>query len=282
MSKLRPAPWAPGSWGSIVGSGSCNLWIPGVPFGFTSGMAESEDRQGPVFATTRWSLVLNAAKADSPEADHALAELCRLYWYPLYAHVRRFGHDPDTAKDLTQAFFERLLEKNYLNTAERRRGRFRGFLLTAFKCFLANDWDRNTAQRRGGGKEPIWLDALEAEDRYRYEPVDTLTADQLYDRRWALDLLARVQKRLAAEFESGGRGERFRGLEQFLPGAQPMGSQAVVGARLGLKENAVKQEVHRMKRRYVELLRDEVSQTVAHPDEVDGELRHLVDVVARG
>lgn len=241
-----------------------------------------DDKRDVVFATTRWSLVLNAARRDTPEADRALAELCRLYWYPLYAHVRRFGHGPETAQDLTQEFFARLLEKNYLSTADRRRGKFRGFLLTAFKCFLANEWDRATAQKRGGGQEPVWLDALAAEDRYRFEPVDTLSADQLYDRRWALDLLARVRGRLEAEFASAEKAARFQALEQFLPGAQPAETQAVVGARLGLTENAVKQEVHRLKRRYVDLLREEVGQTVAHPDEVDEELRYLVDVVARG
>ena len=245
-------------------------------------MPDPDPRPVPVFATTRWSLVLNAARRDTPEADRALAELCRLYWYPLYAHVRRFGHDPETARDLTQEFFARLLEKNYLSTADRRRGKFRGFLLTAFKCFLANEWDRTMAQKRGGGREPVWLDALAAEDRYRFEPVDTVSADQLYDRRWALDLLARVRQRLADDFAASGKAVRFEVLEQFLPGAQPLESQAAVGERLGLNENAVKQEVHRMKKRYVELLREEVGQTVAHPDEVDEELRYLVDVVARG
>jgi DNA-directed RNA polymerase specialized sigma24 family protein len=244
-------------------------------------MSDEEVRSIPVFATTRWSVVLNAAQPDAPEADNALAELCRLYWYPLYAHVRRFGYDPHTARDLTQEFFARLLEKNYLSAADRRRGRFRAFLVTAFKCFLANEWDRAMAQKRGGGNQPVWLDALSAEERYRYEPVDTLTADQLFDRRWALDLLARVQQRLGNEFSAAGKTERFEALEQFLPGAEPTESQATVGARLGLNENAVKQEVHRLKKRYVELLRAEVAQTVAHPDEVEEELRYLVDVVAR-
>jgi DNA-directed RNA polymerase specialized sigma24 family protein len=245
-------------------------------------MADSREQPGPVFVTTHWSLVLQAGRQDAPEADRALAELCRLYWYPLYAHVRRFGHGPETAQDLTQEFFARLLQKNYLSTADRRRGRFRGFLLTAFKCFLANEWDRSTAQKRGGGQEPVWLDALEAEERYRFEPVDRVSADQLYDRRWALDLLARVRARLAADYLAAGRSARFEALEQFLPGAQPAESQAAVGERLGLTENTVKQEVHRLKKRFVELLRAEVAQTVAHPDEVDEELRHLVDVVARG
>jgi RNA polymerase sigma-70 factor (ECF subfamily) len=244
-------------------------------------MAEQEITPEPVFATTHWSLVLNAARPDAPESDRALAELCRLYWYPLYAHVRRFGHDPHTAQDLTQEFFARLLEKNYLSAADRKRGKFRWFLLTAFKCFLANEWDRARAQKRGGGKEPVWLDALTAEERYRVEPVDTLTADHLYDRRWALDLLARVRSALSVEYTRAGKTKRFELLEQFLPGAQPTDTHATVAPRLGLNENAIKQEVHRLKKRYVELLRGEVARTVAHPEEVDEELRYLVDVVAR-
>lgn len=245
-------------------------------------MIGGEIRAVPVFATTRWSLVLNAVRGDAPGADRALAELCKLYWYPLYVHVRRFGHDPDTAQDLTQDFFAKLLEKNYLSAADRRRGRFRNFLLTAFKCFLANEWDRATAQKRGGGREPVRLDALEAEERYRYEPVDALSADQLFDRRWALELLARVQERLRREFAEAGKAERYQALEPFLPGARPVETQAEAASRLGLTENAVKQEVHRLKKRYVALLREEVGQTVAHPEEVDDELRYLVDVVSRG
>lgn len=236
---------------------------------------------GPVFATTRWSLVLNAALENSPEADHALAELCRVYWYPLYAYVRRFGRDPHTSQDLTQEFFARLLQKNYIGTADRKRGKFRWFLLTAFKCFLANEWDRERALKRGGAQTVLSLDSMSAEERYLLEPEESLTADQLYDRRWALDLLERARARLRADHTSTEKARRLELLEQYLPGEAPRLSQAEAATQLGMTENAVKQEVHRLKKRFGEVLRQEISQTVAHPDEVEEELRYLVDVLCR-
>jgi DNA-directed RNA polymerase specialized sigma24 family protein len=234
-----------------------------------------------VFATTRWSIILDAGRGPSPEADLALAELCRVYWYPLYAYVRRLGHDMHSAQDLTQDFFYKLLEKNYVGQADRRRGKFRWFLLTAFKCFLANEWDRIRAQKRGGGQEAIALDALTAERRYALEPVDKLSADQIYERRWALDLLESVRMQLREEYFEAGKPERFDLLADFLPGEKTGVSYSEIGPRLGLTENAVKQEVYRMKKRYGELLRAEISQTVAHPDEVNEEIRYLIDVVCR-
>jgi RNA polymerase sigma-70 factor (ECF subfamily) len=234
-----------------------------------------------VFPTTRWTMVLHAGREDSPEATQALADLCRVYWYPLFVYVRRQGFDVHTAQDLTQEFFAKLLEKKYLSIADRRRGRFRWFLLTAFKCFLANEWDRARTQKRGGGEKPLSLDAMTAEERYRHEPADTMSADQLCDRRWALDLLERARSRLRAAYAGDDKARRFACLEQYLPGEQPSTPQAEIAQTLGLTENAVKQEVHRMKKRFGELLRDEVAQTVAHPDEVAEELRYLIDVVCR-
>jgi DNA-directed RNA polymerase specialized sigma24 family protein len=234
-----------------------------------------------VFATTRWSIILHAGKGPSAEADLALAELCRVYWYPLYAYVRRLGHDMHSAQDLTQDFFYKLLEKNYVGQADRRRGKFRWFLLTAFKCFLANEWDRIRAQKRGGGQEAIALDGLTAEQRYALEPVDKLSADQIYERRWALDLLESVRTQLREEYFEAGKPERFDLLAEFLPGEKTGVSYAEIAPRLGLTENAVKQEVYRMKRRYGELLRAEISSTVAHADEVNEEIRYLIDVVCR-
>jgi DNA-directed RNA polymerase specialized sigma24 family protein len=234
-----------------------------------------------VFATTRWSIILHAGKVPSAEADLALAELCRVYWYPLYAYVRRLGHDMHSAQDLTQDFFYKLLEKNYVGQADRRRGKFRWFLLTAFKCFLANEWDRIRAQKRGGGQEAIALDGLTAEQRYALEPVDKLSADQIYERRWALDLLESVRTQLREEYFEAGKPERFDLLAEFLPGEKTGVSYAEVGPRLGITENAVKQEVYRMKRRYGELLRAEISSTVAHADEINEEIRYLIDVVCR-
>ena len=246
-------------------------------------MTMSSDRipQDPVFATTHWSAVLQAGRPDSPETALALAELCRVYWYPLYAYVRRQGFDVPTAQDLTQDFFAKMLEKNYVGIADRKRGKFRWFLLTAFKCFLANEWDRARAQKRGGGAKPLSLDEMTAEERYRHEPADTLTADQLYDRRWALDLLDRARQRLRGEFAAAGKAERLAHLEPFLSGGPVASDYAQTALRLGSNEAAVRQEAHRFKKRFGELLREEVARTVAQPDEVADELRYLIDVVCR-
>ena len=243
----------------------------------------SSDRiaQDAVFATTHWSAVVQAGRPESPEAARALAELCRVYWYPLYAYVRRQGFDVPTAQDLTQDFFAKLLEKNYVGIADRKRGKFRWFLLTAFKCFLANEWDRARAQKRGGGAKTLSFDEMTAEERYRHEPAEALTADQIYDRRWALDLLDRGRQRLRDEFVSAGKAERLAHLEPFLSGGPATTDYAQAAAQLGLSEAAIRQEVHRFKRRFGELLREEVVRTVAHPDEVADELRYLIDVVCR-
>jgi RNA polymerase sigma-70 factor (ECF subfamily) len=235
----------------------------------------------PWFATTHWSVVLRAGRPDAPEALDALAELCRTYWFPLYAYARRQGCQVHEAQDLTQEFFRRLLEKNYLGVADRRRGRFRAFLLTAFKCFLANEWDRARAQKRGGGRETVSFDAMAAEERYALEPSDSASADQLYDRRWATDLLERARAQLRTEYTEANRAERFRYLEAYLPGEQPVLSQAEVGKALGLTEGTVRQEVFHLRRRFGALLREAVAQTVAHPDEVDEEISYLIDVVSR-
>jgi RNA polymerase sigma-70 factor (ECF subfamily) len=185
-----------------------------------------------------------------------------------------------TAQDLTQEFFGKLLEKNYLGIADRRRGKFRWFLLAAFKGFLANEWDRTRAQKRGSGQQPIALDALTAEQRYRLEPADEMTADRIYDRRWALTLLETVRARLKEDCADGGKARHFELLECYLPGEEPARTYAEAGQELGLSEGAVKVEVHRMKKRYGELLRQEVAKTVAHAGEVEEEIRYLIDVLA--
>lgn len=235
----------------------------------------------PVFVTTQWSVVLRAGQPESPEAHAALAALCQSYWFPLYAYARRQGCDVHHAQDMTQEFFGKLLEKNYLSVADRRRGRFRWFLLTAFKCFLANEWDRSQAQKRGGGQHILSFDGMSAEERYQLEPEDNASADQLYDRRWAADLLEGARNKLRDEYAEANRAERFKYLEAYLPGGQPTLSQSEVGAALGLTEGTVKQEVFRVRRRFGELLREAVAQTVAHPDEVDEEIQYLIDVVCR-
>ena len=242
---------------------------------------QSDARGAPHLATTHWSEVLAAGAAASPQADDALARLCRAYWYPLYAYVRRQGHGSADAEDLTQEFFARLLEKNFLKAATPEKGRFRSFLLVALKRFLANEWERARAQKRGGGAKPLSLDEMSAEERYRHEPADALTADQLYDRRWALDLLDRARQRLRDEYLSAGKADRLAHLEPFLSGGPATPDYGQAAAQFGVSEGAMRQEAHRFKKRFGELLRDEVAQTVAQPDEVADELRYLIDVVCR-
>lgn len=237
------------------------------------------DDPRPVFVSTHWSAVIQAGSSNSPEAREALAELCRTYWYPLYGYARSAGFDVHSAEDLTQGFFSKLLEKNYLGVADRRRGRFRWFLLTAFKCFLANEWDRSQAQKRGGGQQIISFDSVTAQERYGLEPETTATPDQLYDLRWAEDLLDRTRRQLADDYSE--QPGRFEHLRQYLPGEELVMSHAELGAALGISEAAAKQEVYRMRKRFGEILRDAVAQTVAHPDEVDDEIRHLIDIVCR-
>src|ERR1041384_4402259 len=226
-------------------------------------MAPSQSEERPAeptrhqsFATTHWSVVLAARDTDSPEADAALAELCRTYWYPLYAFVRRKGHSPHDAQDLTQAFFERLLEKNYVAQADRERGRFRTYLLAALTHFLADEWDRARRLKRGGGREIISFDAASAEEHYRLEPVDQLDAAKLYERRWVTTLFDKVLARLEEEFRDSGKGKSFDQLKGSLLAEETGLSYAELGVQLGMKEDAVKQAVHRMRRRYREMFRE--------------------------
>jgi RNA polymerase sigma-70 factor (ECF subfamily) len=232
------------------------------------------------FNTTRWSVVLTAREPGSPQAEVALAELCNTYWYPLYAFVRRKGHNPQDAQDLTQAFFARVLEKNYVAQADRARGRFRTFLLAALTHFLADEWDKARCLKRGGDREIISFDGASAEERYRLEPIDQFDASKLYERRWVTTLFARVLARLEQEFRDSGKGRLFDGLKGSLVADESALSYAELGARLGMKGDAVKQAVHRMRRRYRELFREEIAQTVAGPAEVEDELRHLFAVLS--
>jgi RNA polymerase sigma-70 factor (ECF subfamily) len=232
------------------------------------------------FTTTHWSVVLAANDGESTQAHTALAQLCRTYWYPLYAFVRRKGHSPHDAQDLTQAFFARLLEKRYIEQADRERGRFRTFLITALTHFLADEWDKARRLKRGGGREIISLDAASAEERYRLEPLDQLDAAKLYERRWVTTLFDQVLARLEQEFRDSGKGELFDQLKGSLLAEERGLSYAEVGARLSLTESAIKQTVHRMRRRYRELFREEIGQTVASPGEVDDELKHLFAVLS--
>jgi RNA polymerase sigma factor (sigma-70 family) len=235
---------------------------------------------GAVFATTHWSVVVAATDRDSDCARTALSHLCSTYWYPLYAYVRRRGYNPPDAQDLTQEFFARLLERNWLARADRERGRFRTFLLAALGHFLANEWDRAHAQKRGGTARVVPLQLDSAETRYGQEPPDPATPDQIFERRWALALLETVLQRLAAECRAEGKADLFETLKPCLVGEHDAQPYAFLAAQLGLTEGALKTTVHRLRQRYRQILREEIASTVAAPEEVEGELRHLLKVLA--
>jgi RNA polymerase sigma factor (sigma-70 family) len=231
---------------------------------------------GEQFASTHWSAVLTAADTQSPESAKALQELCQAYWVPLYAYVRRQGHKPEDAQDLTQEFFRRLLERKYLRLADRERGRFRSFLLTALKHFLVDDWRRGQAARRGGGRLPESWDVENAEALYQLESGDSTNPERAYERRWAMLLLERVLNCLGQEFRESEKSELFHELKGFLWGDSEVESHSDLGARLGLSEGAARVTLHRFRKRYRELLRDEICRTVAHPGEIEGEIRYLM------
>jgi RNA polymerase sigma-70 factor (ECF subfamily) len=227
------------------------------------------------FRTTHWSLILAAREHDSPEARQALEELCECYWYPLYAFIRRSGHNSEEARDLTQEFFARLLEKDYLAAVNRDKGKFRSFLLAACKHFLANERDRALAQKRGGGRTILSFNADAAESTYSSEPQHTLTPERLYERRWVLMLLQSVLNRLRKEQEKAGKGTHFDQLKGFLAGDRAATRYSQVAEALGTSVGALKVAVHRLRGRYRELLREEIARTVNSPDEVEAEIRNL-------
>lgn len=232
------------------------------------------------FATTRWSVVLAAGRKSSPDSERALAELCRQYWYPLYAYVRRRGHGREDAEDLVQGFFARLLERDALGGLDAGRGKFRAYLLATLKNFLANEWDRSRAQKRGGGVEHLSLDWQAADERYHLEPPDRESPDVLFDRAWALALLGRVIDRLRDECAADGRAALFAVAKEQLTAASDTVTHAELGASLGMTEGAARVAVHRLRKRYRELLRDEIAQTLADPEQVADELRSLASVLA--
>ena len=228
------------------------------------------------FLTTRWSIVLAAQDGSSRDA---MERLCRNYWYPLYAYVRRAGHSPEDAQDLTQEFFARLLAKSWLDNVQRERGRFRSWLLAPMRHFLTNEWHRSRTQKRGGGAVIFALDCEDAERRYHEEPSPDAAPDELYDRRWALTLLDTVLDRLGAEFSATGKAPLFAELRGALTGsARPY---AEIGATLGMSEGAVKIAVVRLRERFRDLLRAEIAETVATASEADDEMRHLLDALGR-
>jgi RNA polymerase sigma factor (sigma-70 family) len=227
------------------------------------------------FPTTQWSRVISAGDPDAPQAKESLAELCRSYWYPLYAYIRRRGYDPDQAKDLTQDFFARILEKGLFAEADPDRGRFRSFLRTVCAHFLANQRDWEQARKRGGGRTILPIDASLAEGQYTRELADSLTPERIFDRSWALTLLGLVLDQLGREYDEAGKKATFEVLRGMLAGDTEESSYAAVGARLGMTEGAARVAAHRLRRRYGELLRREIAATLANPDEIDDEIRDL-------
>jgi RNA polymerase sigma factor (sigma-70 family) len=246
---------------------------------FATPISDVEDGRR-VFLTTHWSVVLSARKKDSPQSAAALETLCRTYWYPLYAYVRRQGHSPHDAQDLTQEFFARLLQKDYLKAAAREKGRFRTFLIMALKRFLANEWDRLRAQKRGGGQPLLSLDTETAEDRYRIEPTEGATADRVFERRWALTLLDHTMARLRQEFTAGGKEKEFAELKACLTAGRGEISYTAIAAALGQSEGAARVAVHRLRKRFREVFREEIAQTVSSPEDIEAEVRYLMGVLA--
>lgn len=236
--------------------------------------------RGDIFATTHWTVVLAAGRRSDPQAQLALEELCRTYWFPLYAYVRRRGHTKEDAEDLTQAFFARFLEKNYLAKLDSERGRFRAFLLASLKHFLANEWDKSQRQKRGGGVPLLSLDWQTADTQFQVAAAHERGPEQAFDREWALALLANVVKRLQAECVAEGKSAQFAELKVFLTTGKGEVSHAAAAQKLGLEEAAVRVAVHRLRKRYRVLLRAEIAHTLADPAQVDEELRALFGAFA--
>jgi RNA polymerase sigma-70 factor (ECF subfamily) len=233
------------------------------------------------FATTHWSVVLTASDGASPQAAEALENLCRTYWYPLYAYARRKGYSAPDAQDLTQEFFARFLEKNSLSRADRQRGRFRSFLLTSFQNFLGHEWDRARTEKRGGGWTFISWDERAAEGRYQLDGTPDLPPDKIFEQRWAFTLFQQALTRLREEAVASGKVEQFEQLKSFLSAEPDEGAYADVAARLSLSTGAVAVGVHRLRQRFGHLVREEIAHTVASPAELDEEMRYLIDLMRR-
>jgi len=250
-----------------------------TPFAIAGGGKEmTRSPEGPAgagqFPSTHWSIVLQARDRASPQADEALAELCRAYWYPLYAYIRHRAGSADQAQDLTQEFFARLLEKHFLGAVDRDKGRFRAFLLACCRHFLANERDRERAQKRGGGRPVLSLDFATAEERYLREPAHDVTAERLFERRWALTLLEQTLGQLEAEYRRDGKHGLYEQLHGTLIGGEST-PYTQVGAVLGMSESAVKKAAQRLRHRYREVLRERICSTVDDPAHADDEIRSL-------
>jgi RNA polymerase sigma-70 factor (ECF subfamily) len=235
---------------------------------------------GDIFATTHWTVVLAAGQTRSPHAGRALEELCQTYWFPLYAYIRRHGRGKEDAEDLTQAFFARLLEKQTLAGLDSSKGKFRAFLLASLKHFLANERDKARAQKRGGGEGQLSLDWQTADSQFQVADTQEPSPDKAFDREWAVALLGRVIERLQAECAAGGKAKLFDQLKPFLTAGQWESAQRDAARALDMEEGAVRVAVHRLRKRYRQLLRDEIAHTLADPAMVDEEMRALFGAFA--
>ena len=244
----------------------------------TTTSGASEQKGGFAFTTTHWSVVLEA-QGESPAAQEALEKLCRTYWRPIFAFLRRQGISPEEAEDITQGFFAQLLERRSLDAVRKEKGRLRSFLLGALKYFVVDEQRRAMAVKRGKGQRLIPLEELRADERIEMEPSDPMTAEMIYERRWALTVLERVLSRLKDEYVAAGNAALFDALKELLPDEPGSPSQAEIAARLGMTENAVRQACYRFRQRYQALLREEIANTVATPGDIEDELRHLISVV---
>jgi RNA polymerase sigma factor (sigma-70 family) len=231
------------------------------------------------FATTRWTLVMTAGREAAPGWREALEQLCGLYWSPLYTYARRRGYGVEQAQDLTQAFFTRFLEKHDVQDADRGRGRFRSFLLTAFKHFIANEYDREHARKRGGGQVLIPLQTDDAEARYIAEPVDDLTPEALFERQWALAVMDRAMLGLREDLLKSGKETMFELLKGLLMGEKDEGGYSGIAQALGMSEGALKVTVHRLRRKFRDRVRAEIAATVSDDAEIEEELRYLIAIL---
>ncbi len=230
-----------------------------------------------MFPATRWTLVLDLRGGDLRSAERALEELCRLYWYPVYAFIRREGAGPEDAQDLAQGFFARLLERGDFKSANQAKGRLRTYLLSAVKHYLVQDWRQRTREKRGGGAAPVALE--DAEHRYAREPAEMNSPDVLFDRRWALDTLEQALQRLEAEYAAAGKAALFSALQPYIATRPPDAAYEAIGPRFQMTPGAVQVAVHRLRQRFRHSLEAVVAETVATPEEVADELRHLLELL---
>jgi len=260
---------------------SCNgEWHISYTEGRTCPFVSHLIRSSPLFVTTRWSVIL-LARDVAPGAEDALDILCRGYWYPIYAYARRAGRTPEDAEDLTQEFFARLLEKDWLLAASPEKGRFRTFLLVALKRFMTNEWRRSNAQKRGGGQSALPLDTTDAERRYAGEPVEPLAADEIYERRWAMTVLDQALDQLGAEFSAEGKSAEFECMKRWLAAERGSIPYGEVAHALGNSEGAARVAVHRFRKRFRQLFKKAIAHTVAEGEDVEEELRRVVAVLSR-